>query len=407
MTRLSWFDRLFNISLYLYPREFRQLFGDEMREIFQQQCQHQHNRVRLLGELLLDNLRAAPVQHGRAFVQQGVARMHFMMALLCLVLGALAVRGQAINAVSNAIDSAAVSVVSLERQREADAWQALRSSMGARAITLLDASDSDQRLYSALLLARDQRYSDSLPPGVSSMSGDSFPADRIATILNSTLISDDNPLHLQAAAAACAAKAGCNPTPFVARLNVVDPANAASWMLSADLLAERDPPRAKRALTMALSSEHYQSYHRDALATWYADVWRQQTEPRGMSLGNPRELYVMFVVEMNFLVGPLQNSCRHRPLDRALCQQVAQRWMSSADDFYTALWMGRSAQDPIDRLPRTDIDSLASSFREAYLEHGEDRRYSPASMAARTRRDGSLAMMSELASISAVPVDDQ
>ena len=413
MKRRRWLDRLFSLSLYLYPRDFRRQFGEEMREVFHQQCQRQHNRLRLLGELLLDNLRAAPTEHGRAFAQQGIARLHLLMALLCVALAGLMLRPQISFVLNAAMDRVTTTIRNVEEQRLLAVMRDEGSAMATRANRLLQSGTDIEKTMVALLYVKEATFRKADTRGEYAefwlLNGD-IPSDRINQTLRQALRST-NPMELQAAVVACASWDGCDPKPALDRLTLIDANNAATWMIASDLFGgmdtfktalalgtvASDKKAARHALQNALTADHYRSFQREALATWYEKIWVKRFESHWWTPHDADHyLTTATISAFDIMATPILTSCRGTPVDTELCQQVAEHWKHSADDFYTALWMQRSALGYAERHPKTALDELYWSFATTFETNASAPGLQPAAMATRIREVGSLTMMQEV-----------
>ena len=413
MKRRRWLDRLFSLSLYLYPRDFRRQFGEEMREVFHQQCQRQHNRLRLLGELLLDNLRAAPTEHGRAFAQQGIARLHLLMALLCVALAGLMLRPQISFVLNAAMDRVTTTIRNVEEQRLLAVMRDEGSAMATRANRLLQSGTDIEKTMVALLYVKEATFRKSDTRGEHAafwlLSGD-IPKDQINQTLGRALRST-NPVELQAVVVACASWDGCDPKPALDRLTLIDANNAATWMIASDLFGgmdtfktalalgtvASDKKAARHALQNALTADHYRSFQREALATWYEKIWVKRFESHWWTPHDADHyLTTATISAFDIMATPILTSCRGTPVDTELCQQVAEHWKHSADDLYTALWMHRSAKGYIKPLPKTSLEKVSWSFSNALVANIDDPDLQPKAMAERIRKVGSLALMQEV-----------
>ena len=413
MKRRRCLDRLFSLSLYLYPRDFRQQFGEEMREVFHQQCQRQHNRLRLLGELLLDNLRAAPTEHGRAFAQQGIARLHLLMALLCVALAGLMLRPQISFVLNAAMDRVTTTIRNVEEQRLLGVMRDEGSAMATRANRLLQSGTDIEKTMVALLYVKEATFRKADTRGEYAefwlLNGD-IPSDRINQTLRQALRST-NPMELQAAVVACASWDGCDPKPALDRLTLIDANNAATWMIASDLFGgmdtfktalalgtvASDKKAARHALQNALTADHYRSFQREALATWYEKIWVKRFESHWWTPHDADHYLTTGTISaFDIMATPILTSCRGTPVDTELCQQVAEHWKHSADDFYTALWMQRTALGYAERHPKTALDELYWSFATTFETNASAPGLKPAAMATRIREVGSLTTMQEV-----------
>lgn len=331
MNRTSWLDRLFRLGLLLYPRDFRQQFGEEMREVFRQQCQRRQNRLHLIGELLLDNLRAAPFEHGRVFAQQGLSGRNTLVLLGMISLLAYGFFIYSLGGFARTYDTMKTMAADGSHQMsQLPLVMAVRASNQhryERALRMLDSADRGERLTAALMFA------DNLSATPSHQRSPNPTLDaNVTAVIDETLAASGDAMELQLAAVACFWQAGCQPERITQRLTTLDGNNVVSWLLHAEAwkLASA-PEHAAEALLRATTAGSYQSAAEHPLRTWLKAAQRDPFQASWWH-GDDQRLHDAAEVSLGaFIAYRHYSACIVDSPVPTACGQLARRWRHAAD----------------------------------------------------------------------------
>jgi len=276
-------ERLYALSLYLYPPSFRREFGEAMKQAFGDRLRE---RDRMSSRLFLDMTRDTVFAAAREHVQAPDALLR-MFALLMLMFAATAifVRGESLR---TALIDGVVSYQESTRRAAFDAYE--------RGVRDYNASIADR--YAARDDARSQLIAAQFYGGDFDFLDIRFPSDAAAepaiaahrTQLAAAAIEKalrngwDDPVVLWNAAVMCpVSSAVCHSHDVLARLESLAPENGAVWWLEFVAAARaKDAGKMRAAIAKVAKSRDFTVYENAMSALWIG-AYASLTPPSQLS----------------------------------------------------------------------------------------------------------------------------
>jgi hypothetical protein len=270
-------ERIYALSLYLYPPSFRREFGEAMRQAFRDRLHERRVRSSpLFFDIMSDTVSAVAREHSQA--PEGLLRI-FVLLTLMFAATTIFVRGESLR-------TALVDAV-VARQESAR-----KAAFGAyeRAVHDYDASIAVR--YATHAAARSQLVAAQFFGGDVDFFDVHFVDDVVAQPAQLAAVSMDNalrvgwddPVVLWNAIAMCpSSSTTCHSREVLAHLQSIAPENGAVWWLEF-VAADRakDPNRARNALAKLAAAREFSVYENVMTALWI-DAYASLSPPSALS----------------------------------------------------------------------------------------------------------------------------
>jgi len=261
---------VYGAFLWLYPKELRDLHGDEMRLAFRDRCREvargeQNGFKVFVLELLPDTLRSAGEAQLSASFDQMRPRQYWALGLLCCSAFGLLYRDELSRFTLDAAFRAKYAWQDYRQSRELDIQEARVRAL-AKSFAELDTIEGKALaayLYRSVYSGRTRLHNGTLNGGPRQLYLGFMVADGDrATALTAGVFSEHPAAYpLIVAVQACEPAVGCNREAAIRRLTELEPDNAYGWSLAFKWASLRhDAASMREAIQRMAESTHYDNY---------------------------------------------------------------------------------------------------------------------------------------------------
>lgn len=264
-------ERLFALTLYLYPRRFRDEFGEPMLQTLRDRCRDRResgivSAVRELALLLSDTLRSAAAEHVQVYREtRDMKPIH--LGVLLIAATVIAYHRDDIG--TNLLDRLHANVSSHYQMSLDEYARHVGDFEAAIATQLANSGDARSQLIAAqFFAARVPKYGYStIAAGDTAIARQS---DADAAFSRALALGWSDPIVLWAAAVNCPATPGvCRSPESLRRLTEVDPANALAWRLEFNAaIQSNDSARARDALGHMAAATKVANFEGEMIGLW-------------------------------------------------------------------------------------------------------------------------------------------
>jgi hypothetical protein len=270
----SWSERLYALSLYLLPPNFRREYGHEMRLAFRDRLDERgrkkQSRVAFAFGMMRDVTGSVAREH-MAAIEAAPIRSFFWAALIVASAGILATREKVVTGIVDI-------VVAYTQQRKTDAFRDYDRAVHDYTATIADRLRNDVTARAQLVAA--QFYNDELDyfgyrfRDATESTDTSKLAERMrlanVAMSNALDAGRNDAVILWSAVTLCpAAFAVCRADDSLRRLENIVPQNGAVWWLDFNAaIRQGDESRARRAISAMAESTHFDVYESEMVSVW-------------------------------------------------------------------------------------------------------------------------------------------